>query len=90
MSISKNYKIRYLYGSGTKTVRAGDLTPLKAIRLRCIDCCAGSVNEVRLCTVHGCPLYPFRFGKNPFRKPRNLTEEQRRELAERLSRSRPR
>ena len=43
------------------------MSPLKALRLRCIDCCAGSSLEVRLCTAVGCPAWPFRMGKNPWR-----------------------
>jgi len=40
------------------------LTPLRAIRLKCLDCCAGQRKEVRLCPVHDCPLWPFRMGRN--------------------------
>lgn len=43
------------------------VTPMKAIRLKCLDCSCGSSNEVKLCTVEKCPLYPYRFGKNPSR-----------------------
>lgn len=42
-------------------------TPLKAIRLKCLDCCCGSAHEVKLCTVEKCSLFPFRLGKNPNR-----------------------
>lgn len=41
------------------------VTPLRAIRFKCIDCCCGQVNEVRLCTCVECPLYPFRMGHSP-------------------------
>lgn len=41
------------------------VTPIKAIRLKCLDCCCGSSHEVKLCTVTQCPLYLFRLGKNP-------------------------
>ena len=44
------------------------LTPLKAIRAKCLDCCCGNPNEVRLCPVRDCTLYPFRDGHNPNRK----------------------
>lgn len=44
---------------------AGHTTPLKAIRLKCLDCCIGSSNEVELCPCRDCPLWMFRFGKNP-------------------------
>lgn len=42
-------------------------TPLKAIRLKCLDCSCGSAHEVKLCTAEKCPLYPSRLGKNPNR-----------------------
>ena len=85
-----DHRVTYMAGSTTKTVAARDLTPLKAIRAKCLDCSAGSAHEVSQCAIPACPLYPYRLGKNPFRKPRELTEEQRREIAERLSRSRRR
>lgn len=43
------------------------VTPLKAIRAKCLDCSCGSTNEIKLCPVVDCSLYPFRFGKNPNR-----------------------
>ena len=43
------------------------MTPMKAIRAKCLDCCCGSFHEVRLCTAEKCPLYPYRFGKRPKR-----------------------
>ncbi len=43
-------------------------TPIKAIRAKCIDCCAGSKNEVKLCTCTDCSLYPYRMGKRPKNK----------------------
>ena len=44
------------------------VTPLKAIRQKCLDCCMGSAQEVRLCPVRDCALYPYRTGHNPKRK----------------------
>ena len=41
------------------------LTPIKAIRAKCIDCCAGLPKEVRLCSIEKCPLYPYRMGHRP-------------------------
>lgn len=55
-------------------------TPLRAIRQQCLDCCGGSTKEVRSCTGKDCSLYPYRFGKNPYRKKKILTEEQKREI----------
>jgi len=43
------------------------MTPLKAIRKNCLDCSGGSPKEVKLCHIEDCPLYQFRFGKNPNR-----------------------
>ena len=63
--------------------------PVKAIREKCLDCSGGSSSEVKACPVNGCALHPFRFGKNPYRTPRTLTEEQREAIKERLARSRP-
>ena len=38
----------------------------KAIRAKCLDCCCGSPSEVARCHIVKCPLWPFRFGTNPF------------------------
>jgi len=42
------------------------VSPLKAIRLKCLDCMAGQVNEIKVCSVLDCPLWLFRLGKHPF------------------------
>lgn len=44
------------------------LTPLKAIRAKCLECCCGSASEVKQCTVDHCPLYCYRDGHNPSRR----------------------
>lgn len=44
------------------------LTPVKAIRKHCLECSCNSVHEVKNCIIPDCPLYPYRFGKNPQRK----------------------
>lgn len=56
---------------------------LRAIRLKCYECSCYQSNEVKDCPVTNCPLYPFRLGKNPFRK-KELTEEKKKELRERF------
>lgn len=38
------------------------ITPLKAIRLKCLECSAGSHKEVTLCPITDCELYQFRSG----------------------------
>ena len=60
------------------------ISPVRAIRQKCLDCSNGSANEVKACPVERCPLYAFRFGKNPYRQPRALTEAQKKELTSRL------
>lgn len=41
------------------------MTPVQAIRAKCIDCSAGERGEVKNCTMKDCPLYPYRMGKRP-------------------------
>lgn len=65
-----------------KKPRSLEARPLTAIREKCIDCCCGSVYEVEKCTAERCPLWPWRFGKNPYKKKREYTEEQREALRE--------
>ena len=64
------------------------ISPLKAIRLKCLDCCCGSSNEVKLFTVVKCPLYPFREGHNPYIAKREYTDEQKEAIKTRLMNSR--
>ena len=52
------------------------LTPIKAIRAKCLDCCCGQKNEVRLCPACNCPLWPYRMGKRPSKES---IEESRRD-----------
>ena len=57
---------------------------LRAIKLKCLDCSTYNINEIKECPVNKCPLYPFRLGKNPFRKKKELSEEERNKLSERM------
>jgi len=41
------------------------LTPMKAIRQKCIDCCCFNKAEVRRCEMDDCPLWIYRMGKRP-------------------------
>lgn len=43
------------------------LTPLKAIRAKCLDCEEGP-GGVKNCVIPDCPLFGYRFGKNPARQ----------------------
>jgi hypothetical protein len=38
-------------------------TPMKTMRLKCLDCCGHQRNE--FCGSVGCPLWPYRMGRNP-------------------------
>ena len=58
------------------------MSPLKALRLRCVDCCGGQPFEATWCTSVKCPAWPFRTGKNPWRAP---PSEAQRECARNLS-----
>ena len=44
------------------------LSPLKAIRAKCLDCSVYQYSEISNCNISDCPLYPYRMGKNPNRK----------------------
>ncbi|RJQ30563.1 MAG: hypothetical protein C4589_02985 [Peptococcaceae bacterium] len=45
------------------------ITPLKAIRKKCLDCSCWQPKEVKECPVKDCPLYRFRLGRNPNIRP---------------------
>ena len=41
------------------------LTPIKAIRAKCLDCTNNQYTEVKDCQMTKCSLYPYRLGKRP-------------------------
>jgi|GEM_PF-3131680 len=41
------------------------LQPLKAIRLKCLECTSNSAAEIQRCHDEKCALWPFRFGYYP-------------------------
>lgn len=49
-------------------MKKSKLTPLKAVRRKCLDCTGGRRSEVRNCGDINCPLYEYRFGTNWRRK----------------------
>jgi hypothetical protein len=57
------------------------ISPMTAIRTECLDCMAGSADEVRKCVAMACPSWPFRMGKNPWREVSEARREQGRRLA---------
>ena len=44
-------------------IRPPKLTPLRAIRSKCIDCSGHELNEVRNCLFEDCPLFSLRMGR---------------------------
>jgi len=41
------------------------LTPIRAIRARCVDCSAGEFSRITDCNVPKCALFAYRHGKRP-------------------------
>jgi len=60
------------------------ITPLNSIRAYCLWCCCESKKDVRQCSAKCCTLYPFRLGKNPFQKRKELTVEEKQKISNRL------
>ena len=50
--------------------------PVKAIGAFCLSCCGDSIVARKECSAPDCVLYPFRFGKNPYRVQREASEAQ--------------
>ena len=46
-------------------VREVDLTPMRAIRYKCMECCCFDWAEVRECELTECPLWSYRMGHRP-------------------------
>lgn len=63
-------------------------SPMKAIRAKCLDCSGGSSNEVKMCPIKDCPLYPFRFGKRVGIRGKNMSDDQKKEIGKRLQKGR--
>lgn len=51
------------------------LTPVKAIRAKCIDCSCNQYTEVKACPVTDCALYPYRLGHRPPKVENNTPDE---------------
>jgi hypothetical protein len=54
--------------NGDLKTKVVHLTPLKAIRLNCIECMGHQKSLISDCTDGLCPLYPFRTVKSPCRR----------------------
>lgn len=62
------------------------MTPLQAIKAKCLDCCGGSREEVKHCAIKSCPLYVFRHKTGQGK--RVLSEEHKKRLIENLAKAR--
>ena len=57
------------------------LSRTKAIRMKCLDCCADQLAEVRKCPATNCPLWRYRMGREendelkPVREKRQKSDE---------------
>ncbi len=56
------------------------LTPIKAMRAKCMDCTCNQPKEIRLCPLTTCALWPYRMGKRPEAGTVEETEIQERRL----------
>jgi len=54
------------------------LTPIKAIRHKCLDCTGNQPKEVRLCPCFDCPLWGYRMGVRPMHKRAQEVNEEAR------------
>jgi len=61
------------------------MSPLKALRKHCLECCGNSAKEVALCCSSTCEQWPFRLGRNPWVDARKMTDEQRASASARLA-----
>ncbi|WP_281930905.1 hypothetical protein [Roseibium album] len=54
------------------------MSPMQAIRAKCLDCSVGQPSEVRLCEAVNCSLWPFRAGQHPYKsaKRKNTVQEE--------------
>ena len=82
-------KHRIKIGSMVKTAdgyvpetREVETTPIRAIRLMCIECMGHQIQHVEGCSAHTCPLFPYRMGD-----AHNKSEKQRAVMAERAKKS---
>jgi hypothetical protein len=52
---------------GKGKTKVVDLTPLRAIRLHCIECMGFQKSFVNECSSTLCPLHPYKMGKTSLR-----------------------
>lgn len=73
-----------------KLLRMGfrPMSPLKALRRHCLECCGNSSKEVALCCSSTCEAWPFRMGRSPWVDARKMTDERRDEMRRLLAQAR--
>lgn len=57
------------------------LTPIKAIRAKCLECSNGQYIEVKLCPVTDCALYPYRHGHRPKKQQTETGEDTQKDVS---------
>jgi hypothetical protein len=78
----------FLHTYKTKTgTETRILSPVRACRIKCLDCTCWQPKEIELCKIPDCACYPFRFGKDPG-NTRKMSDEQKKAGAERLQKAR--
>jgi hypothetical protein len=76
--------VRHTIATSSGRTEEVELNYAKAIRRKCMECSCYSNTEVAECAVALCPLWPFRFGKDPGRVKTVMSEEQKAAARERL------
>ena len=55
--------VTHTYYRSEKKLVTEEITPIRAIRAKCLDCSNWSVKEARECPVKTCPIWPYRMGR---------------------------
>jgi len=76
-------KHEFLAKSGTMTVQ---LTPMTAIRWKCLECSNFNKAEIQECSFRTCALYPFRMGDA--HSGRTLSEDAKKKVVAQLRNAR--
>lgn len=63
-------------------------SPIKSMRANCLECMGNSSQAVKECASSNCHLWPYRLGIDPWRKKVELSEQQKKDRAERLAKAR--
>ncbi len=59
-----------------------NITEKDRIKAICLNCCCGGYIEVIECTTNDCPIFYLRNDRNPYKQPRELSEEQKQAMDE--------